>query len=127
AIDADVHVGGDKRPLHLRLVGVHTPKGYCFFLTNLPPRIGPRQGGDLYRVRGEVERSIRLDKAVHRLDEIDAERPCSLKTLLHASLLASILAALLAHTHNLQTRPTQHGAPRTEAPLHTRLLALQLP
>jgi Transposase DDE domain len=126
AIDADIHVGGEKHPLPLRLVGIQTPTGYCFLLTNLPPRIGPRQVADLYRVRWEVELSIQLDTSVHRLDAIDAERPCSLKTLLHASLIASILAALLAHTHNLQTRPTQHGAPRTEAPLHTRLLALQL-
>jgi putative transposase len=126
AIDADVHVGGDKHPLHLRLVGVKTPKGYGFFLTNLPPRIGPRQVADLYRVRWEVELSMKLDKSVHRLDEIDSKRPCSLKTLLHASLLASTIAALLAHTHNLKTRPKQAGDPRTEAPLHPRRLALQL-
>jgi hypothetical protein len=126
AIDADVPIGGATNPLHLRLVGVQTPKGYCFFLTNLPPRIGPRQVADLYRVRWEVELSIKLDKSVHRLDEIDSERPCSLKTLLHASLMASTIAAVLAHRHNLSTRPKQAGAPRTEAPLHTRLLALQL-
>jgi hypothetical protein len=125
-VDADVHVGGDKHPLHLRLVGVQTPKGYCFFLTNLPPRLGPLQVADLYRVRWEVELSIRLDKSVHRLDAIDAERPCSLKTLLHASLMASTIVAILAHTHNLKTQPPQAGAPRTEAPLHPRLLALQL-
>jgi hypothetical protein len=65
-----------------------------------------------------VELSIRLDKSVNRLDEIDSQRPCSLKTLLHA--------ALLAHTHNLKTRPTQAGTPRLEAPLHPRRLALQL-
>jgi hypothetical protein len=69
---------------------------------------------------------MKLDKSVHRLDAIDAERPCSLKALLQASLLASILAALLAHTHPLKTRPQQDGAPRTEAPLHPRRLALQL-
>jgi Transposase DDE domain len=126
AIDADAGVGNPKHPLHLRLVGVHTPKGYCFFLTNLPPRIGPRQVADLYRVRWEVERSIRLDKSVHRLDQIDAERPCSLKTLLHASLIAAIIAALLAHRHNIQTRPPQVGMPRPEAPGHPRRLALQL-
>jgi putative transposase len=126
AIDADVHVGTGKDALHLRLVGVPTPKGYCFFLTNLPPRIGPRQVADLYRVRWEVELSIKLDKSVNRLDEIDSERPCSLKTLLHASLMASTIAALLAHTHNLKTRTTQAGEPRMEAPLHPRRLALQL-
>jgi putative transposase len=126
AIDADVRVGSPKDPLHLRLVGVHTPKGYGFFLTNLPPRTGPRQVADLYRIRWEVELSIKLDKSVHRLDQIDAERPCSVKTLLHASLIASIIAALLAHAHNVGTRPPREGAPRTEAPLHPRRLALQL-
>jgi hypothetical protein len=126
AIDADVHVGTGKKRVHVRLVGVHTPKGYGFFLTNLPPRIGPRQVADLYRVRWEVELSIRLDKSVHRLDAIDAEQPCTLKTLLYASLIASPIAALLAHTHNRQTRPQQPGAPRMEAPLHPRRLALQL-
>jgi Transposase DDE domain len=126
AIDADVRVGGTKDPLHLRLVGVHTPKGYCFFLTNLPPRVGPRQVADLYRIRWEVELSIKLDKSVHRLDQIDAERPCSVKTLLHASLIASMIAALLTHTHNVRTRPPQEGAARTEAPLHPHRLALQL-
>jgi putative transposase len=126
AIDADVRVGGGPNPLSLRLVGVQTPKGYCFFLTNLPPRIGPLQVADLYRVRWAVELSIELDKSVHRLGQIDAERPCSLKTLLHASLVASTIAAVLAHRHNLNTRPQQAGASRTEAPPHIRLLALQM-
>jgi hypothetical protein len=125
-IDADVRVGSAKHPLHLRLVGVHTAKGYCFFLTNLPPRLGPRQVADIYRIRWEVELSIKLDKSVHRLDQVDAERPCSVKTLLHASLIASIIAAILAHTYNRQTRPLRQGEPRTEAPLHPRRLALQL-
>jgi hypothetical protein len=73
-----------------------------------------------------IELSIRLEKSVHRLDQVDAERPCSVKTLLHASLIASIIAVLLAHTHNRETRPAEAGAPRTEAPLHPWRLALQL-
>jgi putative transposase len=125
-VDADVRVGSTKQPLHLRLVGVPTPKGDGFFLTNLPPRLGPRQVADLYRVRWAVELSIKLDKSVHRLDQVDAERACSVKTLLHASLIASIIAALLAHTHNMQTRPSPEGEPRTAAPLPPRRLALQL-
>jgi hypothetical protein len=126
AMDAAVHVGGDKHPRPLRLIGVHTPQGYGFFRTHLPPRLGPRQVAGLYRGRWEVERSLTLDQSVHRLDEVDSERPCSLKTLLHASLSASTIAALLAHTHHRQTRPPQAGAPRTEAPLHPRRLALPL-
>jgi hypothetical protein len=73
-----------------------------------------------------IELSIKLDKSVHRLDQVDAERPCSVKTLLHASRIASIMTALLAHAHNRQTRPSREGEPRTEAPLHPRRLALQL-
>jgi hypothetical protein len=48
AMDADGHVGGGKHPLPLRLVGVQTPKGYGFCLTNLPARSGPRQVADLW-------------------------------------------------------------------------------
>ena len=125
-LDADVHLGQGRARVHVRLVGVQSPQGYGFFLTNLPPRIGPRQVADLYRVRWEGELSIRLDKSVNRLDAIDAEQPCTRKTLLHASLIASPIAALLAHTHNVHTRPQQPGAPRPEAPLHPRRLALQL-
>src|SRR5882724_11916757 len=126
AIDAAVHVGQGRQALPLRLVGVQTPTGDGFFLTHLPPRIGPRQVADLYRVRWEVERSIRLDKSVNRLEAIDAERPCTLKPLLHASRIASTIAALLAHTHHVKTRPQEAGTPRTEAPLHPRRLALPL-
>jgi putative transposase len=126
AIEADVRVGSSQHPLHLRVVGVNTPKGYGCFLTNLPPRIGPRQVADLYRVRWEVELSMKLDKSVHRLDRSAAARPCSVRTLLHAALIASLIAALLAHSHHVQTRPSQEDRPRTEAPLPPRLLALQL-
>jgi len=125
-IDADVHVGWGRHALPLRLVGVQTPTGYGFFLTHLPPRLGPRQVADLYRVRWEVERRIRLDKSVNRLEAIAAERPCTLKPLLHASRIASTIAALLAHTHHVKTRPQEAGTPRTEATLHPRCLALPL-
>jgi hypothetical protein len=60
AIDADVHIGRGGHALPLRLVGLQPPTGDGFFLPTLPPRVGPRQVADLYRVRWEVERSIRL-------------------------------------------------------------------
>jgi hypothetical protein len=125
-VDADVPVGQGKVAVHLRLVGVPPPKGSCFFLTNLPPQIGPRQVADRYRVRWEVDLSIWLDQSVNRLDAIAAEQPCTLKTRRQAALIASTIAALLAHTHHVHTRPQQPGAPRTEAPLHPRRLAWQL-
>jgi hypothetical protein len=125
-IDAEVPVGRGRHALPLRLVGVQPPKGDGVFLTNLPPRIGPRQVADLDRVRWESDLSLRLDQSVNRGDAIDAEQPCTLKTLVPASLMASTIAALLAHTHHVHTRPQQAGAPRTQAPLHPRRLALQL-
>jgi hypothetical protein len=125
AIEADVPVGEAKHPVHRRLVGVPTPTGSGVCRTHLPPRIGPRPVAPLYRVRWEVELRRRVDTSVHRLDEVDAERPCSLKTLLHASRIAALIAALLAHPHHRQTRPPQEGAPRTEAPRPPRRLAWQ--
>lgn len=125
-IDADVPLGQGRQALPRRRVGVQTPTGYGCFLTNLPPRRGPRQVADRSRGRWAVERSIRLDQSVNRLEAIAAERPCSLKPRWHASLIASTIAALRAPTHNVHTRPQQPGAPRTQAPLHPRRLALPL-
>jgi Transposase DDE domain len=68
AIDADVHVGKPKHPWHLRLIGVHTAKGDGFFLTNLSPRIGPRQVADRYREDA-------LACLPHRLHDRGAPRP----------------------------------------------------
>ncbi|MOA08246.1 hypothetical protein D3C78_1279970 [compost metagenome] len=115
AIDCDVRVGAEDIPM--RLVGIHTPKGYCFFLTNLAPAIGPVQVANLYRVRWEIELTNKLDKSVHRLDQPGAERSCSLKAMLHACLLSSILTALVVHRYHLNTRPKGSRA-RDVAPLH---------
>jgi hypothetical protein len=45
-------------------------------------------------------------------------------TLLQASLLASMIAALLAHSPHKQTQSAQEGMARTEAPQHPRRLTL---
>jgi hypothetical protein len=126
AIDADGHVGGAQHPRHLRLLGVQTPQGSGVFRTNLAPRLGPRQVADLDRGRWEVERSLRLDTSGHRLDTLDAERPCSLQTRVPAARIASTIAARLAPTPTLKTRPLHASAPRMAAPLHPRRLAWPL-
>ena len=126
AMEADGPGGRGTARGDARVVGVQTAQGAGLFLTTLPPRRGPWQGADLYRVGGEVALSRRWDQAVKRLDAMDAEPPCPLKTLLPASRIASTLAALLAHTPTVHTRPQPPGAPRTEAPLHPRRLAWPL-
>lgn len=122
AVDMSVQVGPEGRRLLMRLVGIPTPKGYCFFLTNLPSRIGPWQIGDIYRIRWEIELANKLDKSVNRLDETTATKAASVMTMLHASLLASIITAILVHQHHLKTRP-KNGGPRRTAPLHPMQVA----
>lgn len=122
-IDATVRVGSGKDSLELRLVGVPTPKGYCFFLTNLPASITAIEVGDIYRIRWEVELSFKLDKGSYRLDEGQGRRTCSIKALLHASLIASVLTGMLVHKHTLETRPATPEEQRTRAPLHHGLVS----
>lgn len=121
-IDCDVTVGPPGRSVALRLVGIPTPKGYCFFLTNLPARIGPWQIGDLYRIRWEIEIANKLDKSVHQLDETAATKATSVRTMLHAGLMASVITAIVVHRHHLATRP-KAGAQREVAPLHPMQVA----
>ncbi|HET8937462.1 MAG TPA: transposase, partial [Polyangiales bacterium] len=92
-IDADVELGPES--IRARLVGVPTDKGYCFFLTNLPPDVAPRSVADLYRVRWEIELDNKLDKSACRLDEITARTASATRALVHASMVASMLACLL--------------------------------
>ena len=126
AIDLDVRIGSGKSSVEVRLVGVQSPKGYCFFLTNLPPSVGPQQVASIYRVRWEIELTNKLEKSVYRLDQPKGERTCSVEALLHASLIATIITAIVVHRHRLKTRPMNARKTPTQAPLHARLVALTL-
>ena len=110
-IDLDVDLGSGRKTFRARLVGVHTDKGYCFYLTNLPPKAAPRTVADLYRIRWEIELDNKLDKSCHRLDEIGARTGPAVRALVYASIVASILACLVVHRHRLR-RP---GAARNHA------------
>ena len=110
AIDADVPVGEAKHAVPLRLCWGHTPHRA---MVSSCPTCRPGSGPPVQTspaCAGQFERRSRWDTSVHRLDEVDCERPCSLRTLRHASRLATMIAALLAHTHHRQTRPPQEGA-----------------
>lgn len=129
AVDASVTLG--QTDMQARMVGVPTPKGYCWFLTNLPRRIGPVQVGDIYRVRWEIELDFKLDKSIHVLGEVGRrpghlENPAALQTMVHASLIASTLTNLLVHRH-LQNMPKTGSKRRGNVPpLHANLLAKYL-
>ncbi len=123
-IDADVRVGRGSREVRCRLVGIPTDKGYCFFLTSLPPRIAASSVGDLYRVRWEIESDNKLDKSCLRLDEIGARTGPAVRALLHASMTASVMVCLLAHHHRLrEAPPPRTGTERKKPPIHVQGLA----
>lgn len=123
-IDADVTLGGGNSRITARLVGVPTEKGYCFYLTNLAPRVAPRTVADLYRVRWEIELDNKLDKSCHRLDQIGARTAPAVRALVYASITASILVCLITHRDRLsQAPPPRKGAERTKPPVHAQGVA----
>ncbi len=96
AIDADVELGPTASPLRCRLVGVPTPKGYIFFLTNLARKThGPLQVGQLYRVHWEIELDNKVDKTGAHIDRISAQKPVSVRILILASLINATLARII--------------------------------
>lgn len=125
AIDADVTVGRGAMKVRCRLVGIPTPKGYCFFLTNLSRKTrGPLQVGDLYRVRWEIEIDNKVDKAGARLDELTARRPVSARILVLATLLNTTIARTIVQSEKLAVVAAKKAPsePASRPPLHPILL-----
>lgn len=124
-VDADVTIGKGPKQVRCRLCGVPAPDGsYRFYLTNLPPRVGPHQVSDIYRVRWEIESDNKLDKSCSHLDESSAQTGPALRALIHASLISSMLSCLLVHRHRLKQPPLSATNPeRMQAPLHPQSLA----
>lgn len=125
AIDADVTVGRGPMTVRCRLVGIPTPKGYCFFLTNVPRKThGPHQVGDLYRVRWEIEIDNKVDKAAARLDEITARKPVSARILVLATLLNATIARTIVQSEKLAVVAAKEAPtdPASRPPLHPILL-----
>jgi putative transposase len=125
AIDADVTVGRNALRVRSRLVGIPTPKGYCFFLTNVPRKThGPHQVGDLYRVRWEIEVDNKVEKAGARLDEITARKPVSAMVLVLATLLNATIARTIVQSEKIAVVTEKKSAddPASRAPLHPILL-----
>lgn len=125
-VDADVTIGRAGRTVKSRLVGVPTPKGYCFFLTNVPRKThGPLQIGELYRVRWEIEIDHKVDKSAARLDEVTARKPVSVRILILASLLNATIARTIVQSEKLAIRALSRKfetSSAARAPIHPILL-----
>lgn len=126
-VDVDVELGTGTNRIASRLVGVLTERGYCFYLTNLAPKVAPRTVCDLYRVRWEIELDNKLDKSCHRLDQVGARTGPAARALVYASIVASILVCLLTHRHRLsEAPPPRKGAERKKPPIHAQGVARML-
>jgi len=120
-VDAEVVIGKDGNSVTCRLVMIPGPEEYLIYLTNLPRGThGPKQVGDLYRVRWEIESDNKLDKSGAQLDQIRATTESSVRIQLCAKLLHSLLVDILVHRDNLER---VEGNIARRAPLHRLVLA----
>ena len=121
AVDADVVVGRGTMKVRSRLIAIPTPKGYCFFLTNLPRKThGPLQVGEVYRVRWEIELDYKVEKAGARIDEITARTEVSVRILVLATLLNATIARTIVQRDKLAivaAKPTP-DAPAGRGAIH---------
>jgi hypothetical protein len=124
-IDADVALGRGTSKVKCRLVGVSTPKGTCFFLTNVAREThDPLQISMLYRVRWEIEIDNKVEKAGARLDAISARKPVSARILILATLLNATLARTIVQSEKIAiiAAKKKPSDPAPRASLHPILL-----
>ncbi len=123
-IDAEVTLDKGEDAVTCRLVMIPGPNGYLIYLTNLERKThGPRQVGDLYRVRYEIELDNKLDKSGAQLDQIRSTTESSVRIQIAAKLLHSLIVDVLIHRDNLER--IQNGYVYC-GPLHRLRLAYAL-
>jgi hypothetical protein len=123
-LDVDVVVGPPEDPIPMRLVGITMDKEYGLFLTNLPRATHTHEEvGMIYRLRWGIEIENKLAKTGCQLDEITAERPVSAEILVHASMIAAIIANAIVHLDHLDQGAVAEKTVRfTRPPLHPILV-----
>jgi hypothetical protein len=77
---------------------------------------------DLYRIRWVIESDNKVDKSCSHLDEIGALTESSVKALVHASIICSIIINLIAYHHRCRECRPRVGQQRTKPPLHPQAL-----
>jgi hypothetical protein len=120
-VDATVVLGKGEHAVTARLVMIPGPEGYLIYLTNLPRDThGPKQVGDLYRVRWEIEGDNKVDKSGAQLDQIRATTESTVRIQLCAKLLHTLLVDVLVHRDNLERAREKR---ERRAPLHKLALS----
>lgn len=117
SLDIDVLMGDAADPARARLITVETPDGYRSFLTTLPRSTHTAaEVSMLYRLRWSIELQNKLAKTGCQLDEITARTPVPAETLVHAAMIASILANGIAHLEHVDQGLVGEKARRLKRP-----------
>ena len=119
-VDADVRIGRTGESVRARMVGIAGPDKYHWYLTLLPrSEFTPEEVAAIYAARWEIESDNKCDKGGARLDQIGATTPSSVRILVHAAMVKTILTNLLVHRD-------LHERKATAPPLHALALLLAL-
>ena len=123
-LDIDITLGDEADPILARLVAFSAKGKRVVLLTNLSRETHPIDAvGMLYRLRWAIETDYKLVKSGCQLDEITAERPVAAEILIHASMLASILANAFCHASHVEDGGVGTKAPKmSRPPLHPLLV-----
>jgi len=125
-LDLDVTLGPANNPIPMRMIRVETPnRGTITFLTTLPRATHSAEDvGTLYRLRWNIELSNKLCKSAFRLDHITARTRVPAEILVHAAILAAVIANAFAHQDHLSRGFVGDKTPKlTESPIHPMLVA----
>lgn len=119
-VDVDVTVGPVGDLIRLRLVSFTAAKGRVAFLTTLPRTTHTyAQVGLLYRLRWNIELDNKISKSILNIDEIDARTRVSAMTMVHATMLGTLLAnAFVREHHILQGQVGETRKSLNAPPLH---------
>ena len=117
-------LGPPSKPIRLRLVQVATPEGHRSLLTNVPRSTHDAHAiAFLYRLRWAVEIHNKLAKSACQLDEISARTQTNVETLVHASMITSLIACLITHKEHLSRGAVDQRVVRLKrGPVHPMLL-----
>lgn len=123
-LDVDVRMGGKKAPVQARLVNVKTSEGYRAYLTTVPRETHDAAAISLlYGLRWSIELQNKLAKTGCQLDEITAQKAASAEILVHASMLASMLANGVVHLEHLSQGAQGTAVVKLKSPpLHPMLV-----
>lgn len=122
-LDIDVRLGDADGDIVARLVNVETPEGWRAYLTTVPRATHDAEAvAFLYGLRWGVELQNKLAKTGCQLDEIDAVKPVSAEVLVHASMLASIIANGLTHLEHVDQGLVGEKVVKLKRPPHHAML-----